>query len=328
MSAQSQFRQYLDEQRTLPPDCLLGELAWFSVIEDAPYDDAAMRAEFQRLGLNEDLLPAPLRPDDAFEKASKKVDKFKYDIVGGSVAEVMVREVTRDSRLIMRHLIREVKDAAGKRLLYEKVGELVFYKAQARAGVIDPASSRCRATLDATLSPSERGVLQTLVDQFEHHYIRFRDFHDGNKVRGILRNYLLHLNGVQLRPGLYFVTASRSDELKRLQEFANGLKTAGMVTLPQPDLGELREEVIEVFQKEAERDLASIVDEIAAMREKKFTPAQYSRLKEDYDRVVEKATEYSRTLQVSQERTAGAAEAALLQLMALQSDLVKNMETR
>lgn len=315
------LRQFMDTQGALPPECTLGYITWFAV-EDAPYDAAHLEAEFDRLNLNKSMLPPPLRPDDAFEKATKEIDKFKYDVIGGSTATIMIREVSRDSRQIVRQLTREIKDSSNKVLDYAKVGELVFYKAQTRNGVVDLASARYRATLVNSLSPSERDVLTHVVSLFDAAYIRYRDFHDGQKIRGILRTYLLHLNGVQMKPSVYFVHAERVEELKRLQEFANGLQTTSLLLLPQPDLQELREEVVEVFQKESAKELAAVVAEIQKIREGgKVTPAAYLRLREEYDRVIAKATEYSRTLQISQDTTSGAAEVAHMQLLQLQNDL-------
>ena len=131
------MRAYIEANGHLPPDCVLGYIAWFSV-NDAAYDADQLVKDFDRLQLNSALLPAPLRTDDAFEKASKEIDKFKYAVVGDRTAEILIREVARDTRTITRHMIREVKDSAGRRLLYEKVGELVFYKGATRGGIVRP----------------------------------------------------------------------------------------------------------------------------------------------------------------------------------------------
>ena len=149
----SEFKKFIKENGTLPADCVLGQLTWFTV-QDAPYDADAMAKEFDRLALNSALLPAPLRADDAFEKATKRIEHFKYTVVGGHTAEVLIREVTRDARIIVRQLIREIKDSRGQVLVYDKVGELVFYKGVIRVGVVDQSSARIRSTCEPTLPPS------------------------------------------------------------------------------------------------------------------------------------------------------------------------------
>jgi hypothetical protein len=322
------MRAYIEANGNLPPDCVLGYIAWFSV-NDAAYDAERLIKDFDRLQLNSTMLPAPLRADDAFEKASKEIDKFKYAIVGGSTAEILIREVSRDARTIQRHMIREVKDSAGKRLLYEKVGELTFYRGRVVGGVVDQSSTRARATLDPALSPSERDILTPVVSQFTEAYHRYRDFHDGQKVRGILRNYLVYLNAVQMKPSVYFVHSSRADELERLKAFADGLGTASLMLLPQADLPRLRQDVIDAFQEEAEKDLQQVVVDIQKLRSSRsgdIRPTAFAKIKEDYDRVMRKASEYSRTLQIGQDRTAGAAELAVDALMALQIDVMKTLD--
>lgn len=328
MHTKTDLRSYIDEQGNLPPDCVLGYIAWFSV-NDGSYDAEKLAKDFDRLRLNSTLLPAPLKPTDAFEKASREVDKFKYAIIGGRTAEILVREAVRDGQTISRHLIREVKDSAGRRLLYEKVGELTFYRARMVNGATDQSTVRARATLDPALSPSEREILTPVVRSFTAAYHRYCDFHDGQKVRGILRNYLVYLNAVAMKPSVYFVHSSRADELERLRVFAVGLGSASMMLLPQADLPALRQEVIDAFQEEAEKDLEQVVVEIQKLRSSRrgdIRPSAYAKIKEDYDRVMRKASEYSRTLQIGQDRTAGAAELAVDALMALQIDVMKTLD--
>jgi len=327
MTQTSDLRTYLDNNHELPADCVLGHICWFTV-GDAAYDAKKLVDDFDRLNLNAHMLPVAIRPDDAFEKATKEIDRFKYSVYGGNTAEILIREVNRDVRTITRHMIREVKDQSGRRLLYDKVGELVFYKGQARGGVVDQASVRVSARLDNSLSPSEHAVLTPVIDRFDEAYIRYRDFHDGQKIRGVLRSYLVYLNAVAMKPSVYFVHSSRADELARLKEFADGMGSCSMMLLPQPDLPLLRQDIIDAFAEEAEKDLAAVVTEIAKLRATRrgnIRPEAFAKVKGEYDRVMRKATEYSRTLQIGQDRTAGAAELAVDALMALQSDVLRTI---
>ena len=326
----SDFRRYIEENQALPPDCVLGDIAWYSV-EEAAYDAAKIEAEFARLGLDPAMLPAPINPTDAFEKATmvKNVHGVKYDVAGGYTAEIMVREVARDANSITRHMIREVKDSAHKTLRHEKVGEFVFYKPVTRNGKADPASARARRGLEPNLSDDERALLTGVLKEFDAAYVRFRDFHDAQKLRGVMRSYLTKLNAIQMKPSVYFVHASRRPELLALQEFASGFPTMSLTLLPLADLPGLRQDVTDAFQREAVKELELVVTEIAKYRNsraKGITTAGWVKLKSDYDRVMAKANEYSRHLKVSQDQTAGAAEAALLALQSLQNDYLKQLE--
>ena len=139
----------------------------------------------------------------------------------------------------------------------------------------------------------------------------------------------MYLNAVQMKPSVYFVHSSRSDELERLKTFADGLGTASLMLLPQADLPRLRQDIIDAFQEEAEKDLSQVIVDIQKLRSSRsgdIRPAAYVKIKEDYDRVMRKASEYSRTLQIGQDRTAGAAELAIDALMALQADVMKTLD--
>jgi hypothetical protein len=102
-----------------------------------------------------------------------------------------------------------------------------------------------------------------------------------------------------------------------------------MTLFPLPELKAMREEVIEAFQTEAQKELAEVVAAIQKVRgtRKSLTPEMHRKLKAQYNSVMLKATEYGRTLRVTQERTAGAAELASAALLSLEADLRKQMES-
>ena len=135
------LRSYIDANNSLPPDCVLGSLAWFTV-EDGAYDGQIIEQLFNHLNLNPAFLPAALNPADAFEKASNELDgrKYKVNVTGiDGEAEVLVREVARTNHVIERHMIREIRDASQRRLSYTMVGKFVYYRPIADAdGRIKP----------------------------------------------------------------------------------------------------------------------------------------------------------------------------------------------
>jgi len=321
----SALRTYMDTHNAMPPDTVLGYIAWFSVNE-APYDAAKMEAEFKRLDLRTDLLPLPLRADDAFEKAATGISKSKYAMVGGIEAEVLVREAGRDDKQIVKRMVREAKDAHNRRLQYGEVGDLVFYKAQERQGRMDPDTVRCRASLRSGLSDAERDPLTKLVSQFSALYDQYRNFHDAQKVRVILRGYMARLDALMWKSSFYFVPASHREELERLCEWVNGLGTAEMDLIPLVDLPNLRTRVVEVYQREAEAGLAAVSEEIAKLSGRRnVKPETFTKVKAMYDDWMARADKYGTDLQVSKQRTAGAAEAVRLQLAQLQQDIVTQM---
>ena len=327
----SSLRDYIEENGKLPDDCVLGYIAWFT-IEDGMYDAEKMALAFDRLNLNSAYLPPPISPSDAFLKASTEIGGLEYAVVGGNTARVLVRDVVKGRSEIIRHIVREVVDAKNVQLLYEEVGEIVFYRPAVRGGVAQPGSARYRVTLSQTLVQEEKDILRARIADFESTYMRYRDFHDGAKLRALVRSYLLYLNGIAMKPSVYFVHSSRGDELERLQQFVAELRSGStnITMLPLADLPTLRTEVVDAFQREAVKELQYLAEEIVSVRSTRKGPIsvkKYAQLRDDYNRVMAKATEYTRTLQITQDRTAGAAETVIDLLTALQSDYAKQLDS-
>lgn len=334
----SSFREYLDENQSLPADCILGNIAWFGV-EDGFYDATWIEQQFTVLGLNPDMLPARNNPINSFEKAVKVIDKVKYaGDQPDQCKELLVREASRSKEMVTMHVIREVKDASQKVLSYGKVGEVIFYKPTYRGKKTVPGSERVRTRVEPGLPQAEHDLLTDLFGKFDTQYVAFRDYVDGPKVRQIIRDYLGYLNAVMMKPSVYFVHNSRGPELASLQTFTRSItsvpspvdgsvSSCTMALLPLADLKVLREEVVEAFQQEAEKELAEVVKEIAHVRStrKTISPSAYANIKSQYEQVMRKASEYGRTLRISQDKTAGAAEFALESLLALEADMRKAM---
>jgi hypothetical protein len=327
----SGLKTYIEEHGKLPPDCVLGHIAWFTVGDDL-YDAKKISDDFDKLGLNPSYLPPSISPTDAFLKASTDIGGFEYAVAGDNTARVLIRDVVKDKERVIRHIVREVVDAKNVQLLYEEVGELTFYKPAMRNGHIDNSAARYRVSMSKTLVQEELDILGDLVAKFEAEYIRHRDFHDGQKIRGVVRNYLLYLNGIAMKPSVYFVHNTRADELENLQTFVNGLSPTGLASLtmlPLADLPSLRTEVVDTFQREAVKDLERLAEDIVKVRATRtgpITDKAYGLLRDEYNTVMAKATEYTRVLQISQNTTAGAAETVADLLSDLQSAFVKQMD--
>lgn len=327
----SSLKDYIEENGKLPDDCVLGYIAWFTV-EDGMYDAEKMALAFDRLNLNAAYLPPPISPSDAFLKASTEIGGLEYAVVGGNTARVLIRDVIKNRDEIVRHIVREVVDAKNVQLLYEEVGAIVFYRPATRGGVVDLSSARYRITLSQTLVQEEKDILRDRIAEFEASYMRYRDFHDGAKLRALVRAYLLYLNGIAMKPSVYFVHSTRGDELERLQQFVGELRSGGtnITMLPLADLPALRTEVVDAFQREAVKELQYLAEEIVSVRNTRKGPIstkKYAQLLDQYNKVMAKATEYTRTLAITQDSTAGAAETVADLLAGLQSDFAKQLDS-
>lgn len=325
MAAKSEFRKYVDTHQDLPPEVILGHIAWFH-ISDGRFDPKHIESEFARLGLNAQFLPKAINPADGWEKATKEIQGTKYAIPGTDHrAELMVRDVTRDKERIVRHVVREVRDSRGVRLTHSAVAEIVFYKAQTRGGVVDHSSVRERAAMATGVPVEEQHFIRDALAVYADAYQRFTNYHDGQRIRVIARDYLLYLNGVALKAGVYFVHSNRQPELLRLQEFMKSLAGCTLALCPLADIPSMREEVVSCFEREAVKDFTNVVSEIQtlyATRSGNLSSAAYAKVLRQYQSVMSKSVEYGRNLQLSQDHTAAAAEAARDALQKLQDDVV------
>lgn len=321
----STLKKYLDDSGDLPADVLLGHVVLFT-INDGEYRHDEVTQWFDELMLNPSFVPESNKAVDAYKKATSEGDEFDYDLPDGTTAHVLVRDVASDASAIVRHLVRELKDSKRRRLAYGKIGEAMFYRPSVTNGKTQPGSERFRLTVDNDqLAKNERAAMQVLVEKITKAYERYSQFMDGMKVRAMIRDYVKHLNSVALKPGVYFVHVTRRDELERLRTLVDRLGNGcTMQLIPLVDLKSQREMVVEAFQTEAEGALTEVVKEIAHIRStrKSVTPDAYAKVKQKYDSVITRAKEYTRTLNVSQDRTAGAAEVALEELAALQRQML------
>jgi len=341
--AKSEFRKYVDQAQELPDDVVLGNIVWHTV-NDGAYSLTDIEKAFDDLGLNPSFVPRPTTEFNAFEKACTlalratkpyELARGKVDgqMVTTEVGEIMaIRESHKDSEQVIRQVVREVRDHQKKRLRYEVVAELILMRAVADSnGKVRRGSHRLRATvLVDNLHRNEKAQVESVIDRWEAEFNRLYEFLDGDKVRAVVRNYLGYLNAVMMKDGVYFVHKNREDELLRLQTFVGTTLANGCAIsmFPIPELKRLREEVVEAYQDEAVKELNEVVAAISKVRSTRqsITPAALAKLTEQYQNVMRKANEYTRTLRCTQDRTAGAAEVALESLDALRADMRAQME--
>lgn len=316
--------EYLADLKELPDEILLGRIVMFTITNNPVLRDDVVQW-FEDLDLNTRFLPAELRGIDAYKKATTDVDEYNYDRKDGTKSILLTRDVSTDREMIVRHIVREVRNSARKTLSHASVVEAVFYKQKVVNGH-NAGGERLRLTrLNDGLYPDEIPTIDRVIADIEAKYDQYAQFLDGNKVRFMVREYLKYLNSLEIKGGVYFVHKNRTEELLRLRELVNRCGGGNrMDQIPLVDTANERDIVIEAFQREAEESLNEIVGEIAKVRSQRhsISPAAYAKLRERYDSVVNQALEYQRTLRLTQSRTSTAAELALDSLMELQAKML------
>ena len=315
----STFRAYLDQAGELPREVLLGHVVMYT-ITDRPYDLDRLTELFDQLDIDKRFLPAGCKPVDAYKKATNDADDFEYTLRNGNVAHVLVRDVASDNEVIVRHLVREVRDSGRRRLAHDTVGEAVFYRPKFENGLAVQDSYRFRLNIMIDPRNPERGPLQSVVDKIDASFTRHLAYLDGMKIRAMVREYIRAIDGIELKPSVYFIPVGQYDELRKLTEL---IRLVGndcvMQLMPLVDLAEQRDMVINAWQSEAEDALKSLVEKIAKLREsrKKITPEAFAKIRAEYDVIMERGTEYRKHLNLAVDVTEGVAEVAFSQLTSL-----------
>ena len=308
----SELKQYLDTAGDLPGDVLLGRLVLYT-ISDEPVAHDTLDKWFTELGLNKAFLPNPLRELDAFKKATSEVNNRSYTLSGDRTAHLLCREVSTTPDMVIRHITREIKDSRKKRLQYSTAIEARYFRKTRKGGTgriklriqrEDPAGGGNHVL------PEEEQFVRDVAQEIAQSFGQHSQFHDGQKMRALVRNYLLHLNAIEVKASTYFGHFSADAELAALAELVNRLGgRSSMNMIPLVDLKRERAFITSVFEREAAESLTKIGDSVKEMlAQDRVTPAALARVKEQYDTVLKRAQEHMSRLEVTQDLTAATAE--------------------
>lgn len=318
----SSFRAYIDEVGALPADVLLGRIVLFTIADAAVKRDD-VKQWFHDLQLDPSLVPAPNKTTDAFKKATSSINE-QYPMARGREGSLMARDVTSTGDYLRRQITREIRDPKRKVLDYDEVITCTFYRPTSG----DQSSATLRTVINPEhLEPGESELVGHVANLINARYHHFYAHLDSQKVRACVREYVKKLGAIEIKGGVYFVHASRDDELQRLAKFV-GLCGDGcyMQTIPIVDLESEREFLTRVFEREAAESLQSITDEARALIAAggSVTGAAFAKIMARYDQVMNHAQEHMFNLQITQDITAAHAEVAVATLQQLKTKMLED----
>lgn len=252
-------------------DGILGVLAIYNVasVDQITTDD--LRNWLAELELNEDYCPGPVRPIDAYEKATSQAKtsyplgqkKRNHGQVGQTVT-LMMRPVVRDETRIMRHLVRELVDHGNEELSYEvEVARCEFRRTVGHGA--DPGDGEMTVELVNTdgLGTDEHQVLDNLVAQVTDEFENRRHYVSADRFRKLLRDYIeTELSAVRIHNGVYFVHASHLAALTNLRELTSRCG-AELTRVPLPNTTESRDMVEGAFDAKITGDIKSLSRDLA-----------------------------------------------------------------
>lgn len=263
----STINGYTDVVTNLPDEAFLGSLLWFSISRaDVLLDDA--RTTLAAAGLNTTTLRKNLRPVDAYKKAAREI-AHKFPVRDGVKAEFLNRSVGEDGDQSFQHIIlerTEMKAGKKRRLVYEKVGEVVFTRGTKKNGEYSGFSVEVRRNSHVTLTPEEQAHLDATLDQatFQARFDHLLTHLDSHAVRSFVREYITdELMGTLVKEagGLYFVSQDHADEIRKLWDWVSAIGSQFHV-LPILDLKEQRQMLIEAFENETVKEVETLIGEV------------------------------------------------------------------
>jgi hypothetical protein len=319
---------------------LLGHLVLYSIF-DGQVTRKDIKGWFAELGLDERLVPDPIRPVDAFERITGPAGvRVSYPLADPAatgrrrqrpkageegqdrVATLMVRHVRRDGARITRHVVREVRDEAATALSYDtKLAECVFVRdtdsAEAGAGSLRLVPA---AAAIAALPEGEQQQVRAMLDQLQEAYRRNRTYLTGDRLRAVIRAYIESLTAIRVRPtgGVYFVHAHHAATLAALRELVSRFgEKSHLSRIPIPDQDEMREMIITAFTTKARDDLDRLARDIAEARRDGAKDTVITALHKRFTELQAATAEHAGLLATSLDDTDAALQLVQLQLTSL-----------
>lgn len=269
---------------------VLGHLVLYSIFDgNVTRDD--LERWFAELDLDPKYIPPPLRAIDAFERVTGPDGSRMVGALDGQPlrmrrqrgkdapqrrqATLMVRHVTRNNDEIVRHIVREVRDERQTKLSYvAKLGECVFHRDKDTGTDSVAGAGRLEISVDHAaihqlpIAEQEQAaaMVAELVEDLQTKYEHRRRYMTGDRIRGMLRNYIEDLNAIRVRPtgGVYFVYREHTETLGALRELVTRCsEDSHLVRVPVPDHDEMREMVVDAWRSKTTEELQKLTRDIA-----------------------------------------------------------------
>ena len=352
------IRDYADRLAGLPQNLFVGSLLWFEMTEDGGSSKVRVTREtleswFMELGINTRFLPEPINKVNAYRRASSNAIKGrKYQLSPEESAELHVVEVKADTNEVVRQIQRRVRNSRTERVYEHTVGTIRFHKGprQNRGGRRRSAERISMNVLDhiielnlegkrtgrtAPMTDLDRRHVTDALNDFEVQFDDLAVNYNADHVRKVLREILKHANAIQIRPAVYFIHTNRQhvvDQLNALiPRFGSG---CGFHQLPLLDTYDQREMLVNAFQEQVQAEVDALLGDIAKCNEEAKTAGRqpssqaYQTLYGTFSDIQERAMEYTRLLNLTQEKAGAALELALENLVLMSSGGLNPHESR
>ncbi|MDX8367686.1 DUF6744 family protein [Cytobacillus sp. IB215665] len=249
---------------------VIGYLTWYSVGEDL-YAREDLRKSLLANNIEESFLPKPIRPADAFRRATKAIEtKHSDDENNNKVYKnYIVRNVVSTNEKIQRNIVKEVVDQQGERLEYETEAAKVYFDKKNEQFTF--------VALD--------DFAEELAEEAKRLYEINRSHYNGQAVRGSITNYLKTMSPTPVRPsgGVYFVPEKYTENLRNLVQFNSHLSKGEAHMIPLIDSSDNRDMI---RQKVLEHLQGTLTECTTALRDDKIPKGKVKAIIDEAKRVV------------------------------------------
>lgn len=280
---------------------ILGSLIWYG-LRDLRITRKHLEAAFNEAGLDKKHLPRDIRAVDAFRRATKVIEGTTTHENGEKkIISFLVRDVGEKDDEVIRKVVKETRNLAGRRLAYDEVAELSFNK----------------VTQTLTTVPSE-ARFNGLCKQVEHAFDDFLGHYTASHLRAIVHSIVESCDPVRVRPtgAVYFIPRQYHGIVEALTTLLPAVERwaekVGEFHAPSAcesvlliDSAKHRELILSKFDQQTNEELESGVKELAAILkgEQEITVGAAQRWVERLSKLREVAGRYEGLLEAQLDAT-------------------------
>lgn len=279
---------------------VLGMIVW-QHLPDLRITTAQLSAMGTKHGLSE--LPKIGHPSDAFRRATTPVQHRDEK----TQVRFLLRPVIDNKDTIIRHVVVEAVDIGHVKLEHGTVAWMKFDK--------NTSTMTTGIKADTKLPQVIQQVALDMCAEATRNYEDFRRSFTGIEMTRFSMKQLARMSHVSVHPngGVYFVPASKRDQLKRLQRFIRDLSqyvigskpgfadACTFTVVPVPNLPEQCKGIEQSFRSSIDREMVTVLADVADLlgsTEKPGASAVQGKI-ESIAAIRAKADEYSKLLGIT-----------------------------
>jgi hypothetical protein len=275
----------------------LGSLVWFT-ISDCRVIREELAVAFLDAGIDQKYLPKPISPRDAFRRATKRIEMKEVPLGDDKFLNLLIRDVRQDKDLIVRHVVREIRDWQNTRLQHLAVADLRLTEQDKGFAL--------------TISPLMTMLQEetTAVEAFKADFDVEKENYNGRTVRDIIMDVLRDCDPVNVRPsgGVYFTPEEHREKIEALKRLVkilsaynhNGYKST-LWSIPvinaEEQRGMLEESLNDQVREESQVLVKEMVDLLGDGAKRKITAALAQQYVERVQRLGDLVGKYEDMLQ-------------------------------